>query len=127
MYIHTLVTKILHCLKLKYKESNLQDEPPCSNVTILQTGFLTCTWNVSPWIGEVWVGAWFTNRFKGQYTFFMPYMQLTFIKYVCSDTEILMPLGRSNLTPLVSSEISFPPCDQDCLSKLCPHPLPSLS
>ena len=37
MYILTLVTKILHVLKLKYKESNLQDEPPCSNVTTLQT------------------------------------------------------------------------------------------
>ena len=37
MYILTLVTKILHVLKLKYKESNLQDGPPCSNVTTLQT------------------------------------------------------------------------------------------
>ena len=47
MYILNLVTKILHFLKLKYKESNLQDEPPCSNVTTLQTGSLTCTWDVS--------------------------------------------------------------------------------
>ena len=47
MYILTLVTKILHFLKLKYKESNLQDEPPCSNVTLLQRGSLTCTWDVS--------------------------------------------------------------------------------
>ena len=48
MYILTLVTKILHFLKLKYKESNLQYEPPCSNVTTLQMGSLTCTWRVSP-------------------------------------------------------------------------------
>ena len=53
MYIVTLVTKILHFLKLKYKESKLQYEPPCSNVTILQTGSLTCTGRVSPCIGEV--------------------------------------------------------------------------
>ena len=53
MYIITLVTKILHFLKLKYKESNLQDEPPCSNVTTLQTGSLTCTWDVSLCIGKV--------------------------------------------------------------------------
>ena len=53
MYILTLVTNTLHFLKLKYKESNLQDEPPCSNVTTLQTGFLTCTWDVSPCIGKV--------------------------------------------------------------------------
>ena len=53
MYILTLVTKILHFLKLKYKESKLQYEPPCSNVTILQTGSLTCTGRVSPCIGEV--------------------------------------------------------------------------
>ena len=58
MYVLTLVTKILHVLKLKYKESNLQ-EPPCSNVTTLQTKI--------------------------------------------SDTEILKPLVRSNLAPLVSS------------------------
>ena len=56
MYILNLVTKILHFLKLKYKESNLQDEPPCSNVTTLQTGSLTCTWDVTPCIGEVGVG-----------------------------------------------------------------------
>ena len=42
MYIVNLVTKILYFLKLKYEESNLQDEPPCSNVTTLQTGSLTC-------------------------------------------------------------------------------------
>ena len=53
MYILTLVTKILHFLKLKYKESNLQDEPLYSNVTTLQTGSLTCTWDVFPCIGEV--------------------------------------------------------------------------
>ena len=57
MYILNLVTKILHFLKLKYKESNLQDEPPCSNVTTLQTGSLTCTWDVTPCIGEVGVGS----------------------------------------------------------------------
>ena len=57
MHILNLVTKILHFLKLKYRESNLQDEPPCSNVTILQTGFLTCTWDVTPCIGEVGVGG----------------------------------------------------------------------
>ena len=57
MYILTLVTKILHFLKLRYKESNLQDEPPCSNVTLLQRGSLTCTWDVSPCIGKVWVGG----------------------------------------------------------------------
>ena len=56
MYILTLVTKILHFLKIKYKESNLQYELPCSNVTALQTGTLTCTWRVSPCIGEVGVG-----------------------------------------------------------------------
>ena len=55
MYIITLVTKILHFLKLKYKESNLQDEPPCSNVTTLQTGSLTCTWDVCLCIGKVGV------------------------------------------------------------------------
>ena len=48
---------VLHFLKLKYKESNLQDEPPCSNVTILQTGSLTCTWDVSPCTGEVGGGG----------------------------------------------------------------------
>ena len=52
-----LVIKILHFLKLKYKESNPQDEPPCSNVTTLQTGSLTCTWDVTPCIGEVGVGG----------------------------------------------------------------------
>ena len=57
MYILNLVAKILHFLKLKYKESNLQDEPPCSNVTTLQMGSLTCTWDVSPCIGEVGVGG----------------------------------------------------------------------
>ena len=57
VYILNLVTKILHFLKLKYKESNLQDEPPCSNVTTLQTGSLTCTWDVTPCIGEVGVGG----------------------------------------------------------------------
>ena len=57
MYIPTLVTKVLQLLKLKNKESNLQDEPPCSNVTTLQTGSLTCTWDVTPCIGEVGVGA----------------------------------------------------------------------
>ena len=57
MYILTLVTKILHFLKLKYKESNLQYEPPCSNVNPLQMGSLTCTWRVSPCIGEVG-GGW---------------------------------------------------------------------
>ena len=57
MYILKLVTKILHFLKLEYKESNLQDEPPCSNVTTLQTGSLTCTWDVIPCIGEVGVGG----------------------------------------------------------------------
>ena len=57
MYLLTLVTKILHFLKLKYKESNLQDEPLCSNVIILQRGSLTCTWNVSPCIGEVLGGG----------------------------------------------------------------------
>ena len=57
MYILTLVTKILHFLKLKYKESNLQYEPPCSNVNTLQMGSLTCTWRVSPCIGEVGVGG----------------------------------------------------------------------
>ena len=57
MYILTLVTKILHFLKLKYKESNLQYEPPCSNLTTLQTGSLTCTWRVSPCIGEVGGGG----------------------------------------------------------------------
>ena len=56
MYILNLVTKILHFLKLKYKELNLQDEPPCGNVTTLQTGSLTCTWDVTPCIGEVGVG-----------------------------------------------------------------------
>ena len=70
MYIHTLVTKILHCLKLKYKESNLQDEPPCSNVTILQTGFLTCTWDVSPCIGEVWVGGMVYQQIQRTVHFF---------------------------------------------------------
>ena len=66
MYIPTLVTKILHVLKFKYKESNLQDEPPCSNVTTLQTKI--------------------------------------------SDTEILMPLVRSNSASLVSSLLpSLPP------------------
>ena len=53
----TLVTKILHCLKLKYKESNLQDEPPCSNVPTLQTGSLTFTWDACLCIREVGVGA----------------------------------------------------------------------
>ena len=57
MYILTLVTNILRFLKLKYKESNLQYKPPCSNVTTLQTGSLTCTWRVSPRVGEVGVGA----------------------------------------------------------------------
>ena len=57
MYILTLVTKILHFLILKYNESNLQYEPPCSKVTTLQTGSLTCTWRVSPCIGEVRVGG----------------------------------------------------------------------
>ena len=57
MYIHNLVTKILHVLKLKYKESNLQDEPPCSNVTTVQTASLTCTWDVTPCIGEVGLGG----------------------------------------------------------------------
>ena len=57
MYIITLVTKILHFHKLKYKESNLQDEPPCCNVTTLQTGSITCTWDVSPCIEKVGVGA----------------------------------------------------------------------
>ena len=56
MYILNLVTEILHFPKLKYKESNLQDEPPCSNVTTQQTGSLTCTWDVTPCIGEV--GGW---------------------------------------------------------------------
>ena len=55
MYILNLVTKILHFPK--YKESNLQDEPPCSNVTTLQMGSLTCTWDVTPWIGEVGKGG----------------------------------------------------------------------
>ena len=53
MYILTLVTKILQFSELKYKESKLQYEPPCSYVTTLQTGSLTCTWRVSPCIGEV--------------------------------------------------------------------------
>ena len=58
MYRLTLVTKILHFFfQIKYKESNLQDEPPCINVTTLQTGSLTCTWDVSPCIGEVGVRA----------------------------------------------------------------------
>ena len=77
MYIITLVTKILHFLKLKYKESNLQDEPPCSNVITLQTGSLTCTWDVSPCIGKV---GW--GRYKGQCTVFVSSMELTFIRYV---------------------------------------------
>ena len=57
MYILTLVTKTLHFFKLKYKESNPQDEPPCINVTTLHRGSLTCKWDVSPCIGEVGVGA----------------------------------------------------------------------
>ena len=57
MYIITLVTKILHFLKLKYKESNLQDEPPCSNVTTPKSGSLTCIWDVSPCIGKWGWGA----------------------------------------------------------------------
>ena len=37
MYRLTLVTKILHFFfQIKYKESNLHDEPPCINVTTLQ-------------------------------------------------------------------------------------------
>ena len=74
MYILTLVTKILHVLKLKYKESNLQDEPPCSNVTTLQTKI--------------------------------------------SDTEILMPLVRSNSASLVSSLLPIPPPPHHCHDSL---------
>ena len=54
MYILTLVTKILHFLKLKYKESNLQDEPPCSNVTTTE-GIFNLHMGCSPCIGEVCV------------------------------------------------------------------------
>ena len=57
MYTITLVAKILQFLKLKYKESNLQEEPPCSNVTTPKTGSLTCTWDVSACIGKVGVGG----------------------------------------------------------------------
>ena len=90
IYILTLVQslqllprslKILHFLILKYKESNLQDEPPYSHVTActLQMGSFTCTWDVSPCTGEV--EAQFTTRYNGQYTFLMSSMKLTFIKY----------------------------------------------
>ena len=38
VYILNLVTKISHFLKLKYKESNLQNELPCSNFYYTKDG-----------------------------------------------------------------------------------------
>ena len=70
MYILTLVTKILHFLKLKYQESNLQDAPPCSIVTTLQTGSVTCTRDVSPCIGEVEVGGIVYHKIQRTVHFF---------------------------------------------------------
>ena len=81
-YILNLETKILHFLKLKYKESNLQDEPPWSNVATPQTGSLTCTWDVSPCIGEVGVGSIVYHQIQRTVHLFHVILQLTFIKYV---------------------------------------------
>lgn len=43
--------------QIMYMESNLQDWPQCSSVSIPQTGSLTCTGDVAPCRGSGWRGG----------------------------------------------------------------------